>query len=266
MSQQHSTSEAQIEAAALVLRTARARKAPIAPLATPYGITTLADAYAVQEINTHEALSQGRRLVGRKVGLTSKAVQQQLGVDQPDFGMLFADMEILDGGQIDCSRLIQPKAEGEIAFVLGRALLREDTTLAELISAIEYVVPALEIVDSAIADWKISLADTVADNASSALYVLGKQPTKLSALDLRLEGMLLEKNGVQASIGVGAACLGNPLDACLWLARTMAEVGRPLLAGDVLLSGALGPMTPVMAGDHLHLRLTRLGEVSCRFV
>lgn len=266
MSQQPSTSAAQIDAAALALRTARARQAPIAPLSTRYGITTLADAYAVQEINTREALSQGRRLVGRKIGLTSKAVQQQLGVDQPDFGMLFADMEIPDGGEIDCSRLIQPKAEGEIAFVLGRALLREDTTLAELISAIEYVVPALEIVDSAIADWQISLADTVADNASSALYVLGKQPTRLSALDLRLEGMLLEKNAAQASIGVGAACLGNPLDACLWLARTMAAADRPLLAGDVLLSGALGPMTPVVAGDSLHLRLTRLGEVSCRFV
>ncbi|MFZ3183367.1 MAG: fumarylacetoacetate hydrolase family protein [Pseudomonas sp.] len=266
MSQPPSTSVAQSETAALALRSARARQAPIAPLSTRYGITTLADAYAVQEINTREALSQGRRLVGRKVGLTSKAVQQQLGVDQPDFGMLFADMEVLDGGEIDCRTLIQPKAEGEIAFVLGRDLPRHDTTLAELMSAVDYVLPALEIVDSAIEDWKITLVDTVADNASSALYVLGKQPTKLSALDLRLEGMLLEKNGAQAAIGVGAACLGNPLDACLWLARTMAEVGRPLLAGDVLLSGALGPMTPVVAGDRLHLRLTRLGDVSCRFV
>jgi 2-keto-4-pentenoate hydratase len=265
MSQTITASVAQRQAAALALRNARAERRPIAPLASSHGIATLADAYAVQQLNTEEALRQGRRLVGRKIGLTSLAVQRQLGVDQPDFGMLFADMEVPDGGEIDCSRLIQPKAEGEIAFVLGRALLREDTTLAELISAVDYVLPALEIVDSAIADWKISLADTVADNASSALYVLGKQPTRLSSLDLRLEGMLLEKNRTQASIGVGAACLGNPLDACLWLARTMAEAGRPLQAGDVLLSGALGPMTPVAAGDHLHLRLTRLGEVGCHF-
>jgi len=254
-----------LEQAAAALSQARQDRVPCKQISATFGISNLSGAYAVQEINTQRALEQGRRLVGRKIGLTSKAVQQQLGVDQPDFGMLFADMEVVDGGTIDCSRLIQPKAEGEIAFVLGRDLPRHDTTLAELISAVDYVVPALEIVDSAIENWKITLVDTVADNASSALYVLGKQPTKLSALDLRLEGMLLEKNSSQASIGVGAACLGNPLDACLWLARTMAEVGRPLKTGDVLLSGALGPMTPVVAGDHLHLRLTRLGEVSCRF-
>jgi 2-keto-4-pentenoate hydratase len=162
--------------------------------------------------------------------------------------------------------LIEPKAEGEIAFVLGSDLPNLDTTLAELMRAVDYVVPALEIVDSVIENWNITLVDTVADNASSALYVLGKQPTKLSSLDLRLEGMLLEKNRAVASMGLGAACLGNPLDACLWLARTMAEVGRPLQAGDVLLSGALGPMIPVVAGDSLRLSLTRLGEVSCHFV
>ncbi|SDH54299.1 2-keto-4-pentenoate hydratase [Pseudomonas benzenivorans] len=266
MNQQPSAGVEQIEAAALALRAARTGQAPIAQISATFGIDSLADAYAVQELNTQRALTDGRRLVGRKVGLTSSAVQQQLGVDQPDFGMLFADMEILDDGEIDCSRLIQPKAEGEIAFVLDRDLPNADTTLAELISAVGYLLPAIEIVDSAIADWKITLVDTVADNASSALYVLGKQPIKLSALDLRLEGMLLEKNRALASLGVGAACLGNPLDACLWLARTMAEIGRPLHAGDVLLSGALGPMTPVVAGDHLHLRLTRLGEVGCRFV
>lgn len=256
----------QLQTAAAALANARLKRQPCGRISEAFGIDTLTGAYAVQEINTHLALEAGRRLVGRKVGLTSTAVQQQLGVDQPDFGMLFADMEVVDGGQIDTSKLIQPKAEGEIAFVLGRDLPNADTTLAELLTAVDYVLPALEIVDSAIENWKITLVDTVADNASSALYVLGKQPTKLSALDLRLEGMLLEKNGAQASIGVGAACLGNPVDACLWLARTMAEIGRPLQAGDVLLSGALGPMTPVVAGDSLHLRLTRLGEVSCRFV
>ncbi|MBV4458242.1 fumarylacetoacetate hydrolase family protein [Pseudomonas sp. COR58] len=255
-----------LQDAAAALATARQQREPCARVSTTFGIESLADAYAVQEINTRQALAQGRRLVGRKIGLTSAAVQQQLGVDQPDFGMLFADMERADGGEIQISQLLQPKAEGEIAFVLGRDLPHDDTTLAELLRAVEYVVPALEIVDSAIENWNISLVDTVADNASSGLYVLGRQPTRLSSLDLRLEGMLLEKNTATASIGVGAACLGNPVDACLWLARTMARVGRPLQAGDVLLSGALGPMTPVVAGDSLHLRLTRLGQLDCRFI
>ena len=255
-----------IQAAADALASARRDRRPCPRISESYGIHTLEQAYAIQEINTVRALQQGRRLSGRKIGLTSSAVQQQLGVDQPDYGVLFADMEIIDGGDIDTSTLIQPKAEGEIAFVLGRDLPNPDTTLAELAFAVDHLLPALEIVDSAIEHWNITLADTVADNASSALYVLGRQPTKLSGIDLRLEGMLLEKNGKTASLGAGAACLGHPLDACLWLARTMAAAGRPLRAGDVLLSGALGPMTPVLAGDSLRLQLTRLGEVNCRFV
>ncbi|MEN0108203.1 MAG: fumarylacetoacetate hydrolase family protein [Pseudomonas sp.] len=252
-------------AAAAALQQARHSRTPCGRISEQFGITSLADAYAVQELNTRQALEQGRRQVGCKIGLTSKAVQQQLGVDQPDFGVLFADMEVLDGDVVDTRRLIQPKAEGEIAFVLGRDLPDSDTTLAQLLSAVEYLLPAIEIVDSAIEDWRITLVDTVADNASSALYVLGKQPTRLSALNLALEGMQLTLNGQQAAIGVGAACLGNPLNACLWLARTMAELGRPLRAGDVLLSGALGPMVPVKAGDRVHLHLTRLGEVGCVF-
>lgn len=254
-----------LQAAAAALAQARSTRTPCGRISERFDIQSLHDAYAVQELATQAALAAGRRLTGRKVGLTSLAVQQQLGVDQPDFGMLFADMECHDGQAIDSTRLIQPKAEGEIAFVLGRDLPDPDTTLGELLRAVDHVLPALEIVDSAIEDWKITLVDTVADNASSGLYVLGKTPISLHGLDLALEGMLLEKNGAQAAIGVGAACMGNPLDACLWLARTMALAGRPLQAGDVLLSGALGPMVPVVAGDSLRLRLTRLGEVSCRF-
>lgn len=254
-----------IQDAAAVLAKSRQTGQPCQRVSEQFGISTLDDAYAVQEVNTLIALEQGRRLVGRKIGLTSTAVQQQLGVDQPDFGMLFADMEYRDGAKIDSKRLIQPKIEGEIAFVLKHDLLRADTTLSELIQAIDYVLPALEIVDSAIADWKITLVDTVADNASSGLYVLGSTPVHLSKIDLSLEGMILEKNGQYASIGVGAACLGSPLESCLWLARKMAEYGRPLLAGDVMLSGALGPMVKVEAGDHICLKLTRLGHVSCYF-
>ncbi|MFJ4376296.1 2-keto-4-pentenoate hydratase [Pseudomonas japonica] len=255
-----------LHAAAEALARARDSRTPCPRVSERFDIHSLADAYAIQDLNTRAALAAGRRLSGRKIGLTSLAVQQQLGVDQPDFGMLFADMEYRDGDAIDSSRLIQPKAEGEIAFVLGRDLPQVDTTLAELLRAVDHVLPALEIVDSAIEDWKITLVDTVADNASSGLYVLGKTPVSLAGLDLTLEGMLLEKNAAQAAIGLGAACMGNPLDACLWLARTMAAAGRPLQAGDVLLSGALGPMVQVSAGDSLRLRLTRLGEVSCRFV
>lgn len=258
--------QAQIEAAASVIAEARRLARPCCPISERFGIQQIEQAYAIQEINTQKALDAGARLVGRKIGLTSLAVQQQLGVDQPDFGMLFADMEYVDGAEIDSSKLISPKAEGEIAFVLGKDISHADVTLAELMRAVEYVLPALEIVDSAIEDWKITITDTVADNASAASYVLGKNPTRLQNLDLSLEGMILRKNHQLAAMGVGAACLGNPLDACLWLARTMVEVGRPLQAGDVLLSGALGPMVPVQAGDHLQLRLTRLGEVSCQFV
>lgn len=255
-----------IQDAAAALADARQTRQSCGRVSERYQIASLPEAYAVQALNTQAAISAGRRLSGRKIGLTSLAVQQQLGVDQPDFGMLFADMEYRNGQSIPTARLIQPKAEGEIAFVLGRDLPNIDTTLGELLSAVDYVLPAIEIVDSAIEDWKITLVDTVADNASSGLYVLGDQPVKLANLDLTLEGMLLEKNGVQAAVGIGSACLGNPLNACLWLARTLAEVGQPLLAGDVLLSGALGPMVSVAAGDSLRLRLTRLGEVSCRFI
>lgn len=252
--------------AAEQLATARANRTTCGRISDQYDIHTMDDAYRVQEINTELALKNGRRIVGRKIGLTSKAVQEQLGVDQPDFGMLYADMEVGDGEAIDSSRLVQPKVEGEIAFVLKRDLPTEDTSLAELISSIDYVLPALEVVDTVINKWDFTLADTIADNASSGLYVLGKTPITLESLNLELEGMLLYKNGELASMGVGAACLGNPLNACLWLARTMSQKGRPLLCGDVLLSGALGPMVNVAKGDKISMKLTRLGEVSCEFI
>lgn len=258
------TTQAIIDAAA-VLAKSRQMGQPCQRVSEQFNISTLDDAYAIQEINTQIALEQGRRLVGRKIGLTSAVVQQQLGVDQPDFGMLFADMEYRNGANIDSKNLIQPKVEGEVAFVLKHDLLHADTTLSELIQAVDYVLPALEIVDSAIVDWKITLVDTVADNASSGLYILGSTPISLSKIDLSLEGMILEKNGQHASIGLGAACLGSPIESCLWLARKMAKYGRPLLAGDVILSGAFGPMVKVEAGDHIRLKLTRLGEVSCYF-
>lgn len=255
---------ANLHAAALALRNARSTRSPIPPVSQSHDVRGLDAAYAVAEINTQALLDAGGRIVGRKVGLTSKAVQQQLGVDQPDYGVLFDDMEFLNGDELPSGRLLQPKAEAEVAFIVGRDLVSGVPSYSEFLASLAYAVPALEIVDSAIADWKISLIDTVADNASCGVYVLGDQPVSIGAVSLGELGMQLEKNGQTVSIGGGAACLGHPLRAGFWLARTMARLGRGLRAGEVILSGALGPMVPIAAGDVLHARIGSLGAVSCR--
>lgn len=253
-------------AAAEDLRAARARRKPIAPISQTYGIKELDQAYAVARLNTQAALDSGRVLAGKKIGLTSKAVQQQLGVDRPDYGVLFADMEYRDGDELPFANLIQPKAEGEVAFVLGRDLADAELTWGRFLLGIEYALPAIEVVDSAIADWKITLADTVADNASCGLYVLGTEPRRITDLSLGTLGMDARRNGEVVSVGSGAACLGHPLKAAFWLARTMAALGDPLKAGDVVLSGALGPMFTFTAGDELALDLGPLGALTCRAV
>lgn len=219
-------------------------------------------AYAVQEINTRFWQEQGRRIVGRKAGLTAKAVQQQLGVDQPDFGVLFDDMQVADGGMLDPSRAIQPKAEAEIAFVLGKDLASPETTPAMVAQAVATVHAAIEIVDSRIADWKITFADTVADNGSSAFFVLSQSGLPLDGLDLEGAAMEMTINGEVHSTGVGAAALGNPLNAAAWLACTLAGRGEPLRAGDVLLAGALGPMVAINPGDHVRTVVGGIGEAS----
>ncbi|MDO9482739.1 MAG: fumarylacetoacetate hydrolase family protein [Hydrogenophaga sp.] len=251
---------------AAVLRTARAARAPVAPVSSTHGIEGLEAAYAVADLNTQARLAEGQRIVGLKVGLTSKAVQEQLGVDQPDFGVLFDDMEYLSGQDVPTNRLMQPKIEAEIAFVVGSDLAGTTPSYAEFLACLVYALPALEIVDSAIADWKIRLVDTVADNASCGVYVLGDQPVLLGQLSLGDLGMCLTKNGTTASVGTGSACLGHPLRAAYWLACTMAARGQGLKAGQVILSGALGPMVPVAAGDHIHAQIGALGSVSCRMV
>ena len=251
--------------AALAIRQARAQRRTIARVSETHGIAGLAQAYQVAEINTAARLAEpGRRVVGLKVGLTSKAVQQQLGVDQPDFGVLFDDMEHLDGDAIPMARLIQPKVEAEVALVVGADLAGETLSWSEFLRGLAYALPALEIVDSVIQDWKITLVDTVADNASSALYVLGNQPVDVGRLDLGALGMQMGINGQTVSVGTGAACLGHPLRAAYWLARTMAERGQSLKAGQVILSGALGPMVSLQAGDAVHAAMGALGSVSCR--
>lgn len=254
-----------IQAVAARLRHAAETGAAIPPVRDELAAGGIAAAYAVQQANTEHYLKQGRRLVGRKIGLTSKSVQKQLGVDSPDFGMLFADMALYDGEEVALGRVLQPKVEAEVAFVLERDLADPGVTLAEIISAIGYALPAVEIVGSRIENWNIKLLDTVADNASSGLFVLGADPRQLDGLDLRLCGMVMERRGEPASVGAGAACLGHPLNAALWLARTMVEVGSPLKAGDVIMSGALGPMVTVAPGDVLDTRINGLGSVRAVF-
>lgn len=251
--------------AAQVLRDAAASNAFIAPLRESFAEMDADDAYEIQNINTQQRVSSGRRIVGRKIGLTSVAVQKQLGVAQPDFGVLFDDMGYGDSEPIPMLGLHQPKMEAEIAFVMGRDLVSDNPGHAEVLSAIDYALPALEIVGSRIAGWNIRFVDTVADNASSGAYVLGGTPRKLNGLDLRLAGMSLFKRGEPVSVGAGAACLGHPLNAVVWLARTLARLGTPMRAGDVVLSGALGPMVPVSVGDVFEAHVHGLGSVRAVF-
>ncbi|NYZ13826.1 2-keto-4-pentenoate hydratase [Azospirillum sp. RWY-5-1] len=254
------------EAAAL-LRAAAASRVPIPPLRDRLPSADVETAYAVQEANTRAWLAEGRRLVGRKIGLTSRAVQAQLGVDQPDFGMLFADMAVGDGEPVPAGRLIQPKVEAEIALVIGRDLTRERHTYADIIGATDCALPAIEIVDSRIAGWNIRFADTVADNASSGLFVLGGRPRRLADFDIAGCAMEMRRGDAVVSQGSGRACLGNPLTAAVWLADTMVRCGRPLLAGDIVLTGALGPMVAVTPGgpDRFDAAIEGLGSVAALF-
>lgn len=239
------------------------RSGAVAPLRDALEPTDAAGAYAVQLLNTRFWQDQGRRIVGRKIGLTAKAVQAQLGVDQPDYGVLFEDMEISDGGVLRPSKVLQPKAEAEVALIMGRDLRSADASPQDVLAAAAFAVAAIEIVDSRIADWKITFADTVADNGSSAFFVLGKERRALADLDLWTCGMALELNGQVASIGTGAACLGHPLNAAAWLARAMAAVGEGLKAGDIVLTGALGPMVALTPGDQVRATIGGLGR--CEF-
>jgi 2-keto-4-pentenoate hydratase len=222
-------------------------------------------AYAVQRAGIAERVAAGAVVVGRKVGLTSPAVQAQLGVDQPDFGVLLDDMGRPDGGSVAVGDLLQPKVEAEVAFVLGADLAEGDLDDAQVRAAVAQVVPALEIVDSRIAGWDITFADTVADNGSSALYVLGSQVRTLDEVEPVDVEMTMTRDGEVVSTGNGAACLGDPLHALAWLARTARDLGEPLRAGQVVLSGALGPMVAVTGGGRFEAAITGLGTVSVTF-
>ena len=252
-----------VEAAAEQLRVAADTGVACGPVRDVLGTSTDVDlAYRVQQHNADLAVAEGRRISGHKLGLTAAVVQQQLGVDQPDYGVLFADMCLSDGAEIESGRLLQPRVEAEVAVVLDRDLDKGGHTVADVIAAAAYVLPALEIVDSRIAGWDISIVDTVADNASCGLYVVGTRPTSLSAVNLREVRMRMTIDGEVAATGSGAACMGNPLNAAVWLADVMCERGTPLRAGECLMTGSLGPMKPVGPGADVSADLGALGTVS----
>ncbi|MBK3573910.1 fumarylacetoacetate hydrolase family protein [Streptomyces sp. MBT65] len=251
--------------AAARLATALDEGRPVPPVRDLLGEHDLAAAYAVQQELARRRLVDGAVVVGRKIGLTSPAVQRQLGVDQPDFGVLFADMDVSGLPEVPSGRLLQPKAEAEIAFVLKEDLTDGDLTPPRVRAAVEYAVAALEIVDSRIADWDITLTDTVADNASSGLFVLAEHRLTLDDFEPRETSMRLYADDVLVSEGNGAACLGDPLNALAWLARTAREFGDPLRAGQVVLSGALGPMVPTPPGTRIRAEISSLGEVTAVF-
>lgn len=234
---------------------------PCAPVRDLIGADA-AVAYAVQRAGIERRVAAGARVVGRKVGLTSPAVQAQIGVDQPDFGVLLDDMGYADGARVPINGLLQAKVEAEVAFVLGADLADGDLDDAQVRAAVAQVVPALEIVDSRIAAWDITFADTVADNGSSALYVLGSASKTLDEVEPVEVEMTMTRDGKVVSTGNGAACLGDPLKALAWLARTARDFGEPLRAGQVILSGALGPMVTVTAGDTFEAQISGLGSVS----
>ena len=225
-----------------------------------------ADAYRVQMINIERAVAAGRKIVGRKIGLTSLAMQKMLGVNEPDFGHLFDDMIMQDGSECRTDLLMLPRVEAEIAFVLKRELRGPGITRADVMAAADYVTPALEIIDTRIRDWKITLADTIADNASSARVVLGAEKSSPTICDLAKVAMTLEKNGVAVEKGLGEAVLGHPAEPLAWLANKLAEFGQSLAAGSVIIPGALCRAIDVAPGDSIVARYDHLGTVSVRFV
>ncbi|UFJ41098.1 fumarylacetoacetate hydrolase family protein [Brevibacillus humidisoli] len=226
---------------------------------------TVEEAYHVQLKTMERKVNAGARIVGKKIGLTSRAMQTLLGVDQPDYGQLLDSMVVEQNGEIAFTQVLQPKVEAEIAFVLKHDLHGPQVTAHDVLMATDYVLPALEIVDSRIANWQIKLQDTIADNASSGFYVLGGRPVQPDQIDLSLAGMALYKNGELMNTGVGAAALGHPANCVAWLVNKLSEFDMPLRAGEVILSGALSAAVDAKPGDAFQARVAHLGEVGVRF-
>ena len=238
----------------------------LSPLTSRGFDITIEDAYHIQQRMLARRIEKGEKVVGKKIGVTSKAVMNMLGVGQPDFGYLLDGMVYNEGESIPMDTLIQPKAEGEIAFLLNKDLMGPGLTAADILAATEGVMACFEIVDSRIQDWKIKIQDTVADNASCGVFVLGDKLVDPKKVDLSMCGMVLEKNGEIVVTGAGAATMASPVNAMVWLANTLGRLGIGLNAGDIVLSGALGAMVPVKAGDSLRVTIGGIGGCSVRFV
>ncbi len=249
-----------VREAADALYTAQVEARAVEPVLGLLGEGNLEAAYEVQELVMSRREALGAMRIGRKVGLTSPAVQRQLGVGQPDFGVLLADMDASCWETIDTAKLVSPRIEAEIAFVLGRDV--DEVDRGSVVAAVDSVVAAFEIVDSRVRDWRISIVDTIADNASSALYVLGERRVPLGEVEPAGVRMSMTENGEVVSTGDGEACLGDPVNALVWVAETAARLGRPLRAGEVVLSGALGPMVPFRTGSRYEAEITGLGTVT----
>lgn len=238
---------------------------PIEPLTDGHPELDIDDAYAIQTHNIDRRVGAGAHIRGRKVGLTARTMQELLGVDEPDFGVLLDDMFVEDGDEIELGSMVQPRVEAEMAFVLERDLAGPGVTTANALAAVAGVLPAIEIVDSRVADWRIKLVDTVADNASSGKLVIGGRLRKVTELDLRLVGMALSRNGAVIDTGAGAAALGNPARCVAWLANKLGAFGTTLHAGDVVLPGAVHRMVTVAPGDVFRAEYAHLGAVTARF-
>lgn len=238
----------------------------VTPISDEWPDMTVDDAYDIQMVNIKRALENGDRITGKKIGLTSKAMQEMVNVDEPDYGHLLASMEVKHGDTISMSKILQPRVEAELAFILKEDLVGPKVTVLDVMKATEYIVPSLEIVASRIKDWKIKLVDTVADNASSGLYILGDDKFRVDQVDLVQAGMVLYKNGKMVNTGIGAAALGNPAYCVAWLANRLYEYGVVLKKGEVVLSGALSSAVSAEAGDVVTAVFSKLGEVSVEFV
>jgi len=241
-------------------------RVPVEPLTNRERDITIDDAYQIQLRMIQRRLDAGEVVVGKKIGVTSKVVMDMLGVNQPDFGHLLSGMVFNEGEPIEVAKMIAPKAEAEVAFILARDLNGPGVTAADVLRATDFVVPCFEIVDSRIRDWKIKIQDTVADNASCGVLTLGGTRRSPRDLDLALAGMVLEKNGEIISTSAGAAVQGSPVNAVAWLANTLGRLGITLKAGDIILSGSQSPLVPVKAGDSLQCAVGGLGSTSVRFI
>ena len=252
--------------AADVLWTAWSNGEPTSPVRELMdGVVDLHLAYAIQEINCKRSIKGGRKIVGRKIGLTSFAMQKKMGVDEPNYGTLFADTERSENQPIPFSTVVQPKIEAEIAFVMGRSVMNPAITEAEFTQCVDHARASFEIVDSRTKEWDNTLFDTISDNVSASMFVLGDEKHSLDELDLVHCKMVMTCNGILVSEGQGSNCYGSPLLAGAWLARRMVKVGHPLQEGDVILTGALGPIVPVEPNTSFIATIEGLGSVTASF-